>query len=73
MATALAALTFGVGGGVALSVYHDSLVANVQNAVKGAAHAVFDAAREVPLPNPIPMPVATDVPRVQFSTMPDRS
>ena len=65
MATALAALTFGVGGGVALSVYHDSLIANVQSAVNGTAHAVVDAARKGQLPNPIPMPVAPNVPRVQ--------
>ena len=65
MATVLAGLAFGVGGAIALRLYHDSLVATVENSTRGAAHSVAAAARRGPLPDPIPMPVASDIPRVQ--------
>lgn len=63
IATALAALAFGIAGGIALRIYHDSLVAAVDGAVTSAAHEV---AASGSLAKPvIPMPVAQDVPRIQ--------
>jgi signal transduction histidine kinase len=65
MATGLAAVTFAVGGTIALRLYHDNLVGTVQAGVRGAAQAVADAAHHGHLPDPIPMPVASGVPRIQ--------
>jgi signal transduction histidine kinase len=64
-ATLLAAVTFAVGGAVALTLYHDNLVSNVDDGVRGTARAIAAAAERAPLPDPIPMPVALGVPRVQ--------
>ncbi len=65
-ATLLAAATFAVGGTVALTLYRDSLIESVDRSVLGAAMEVAAGAqREPPLPDPIPMPVAASVPRIQ--------
>jgi signal transduction histidine kinase len=65
MATALAAVTFAAGGSIALRLYHDNLVSTVQSGVRSAARAVADAAHRGHLPDPIPMPVSSGVPRIQ--------
>ena len=64
-ATVFAAVAFATGGAVALTLYHDSLVANISNHVLETATGVVSAAQRSPLPDPIPMPVAAGVPRVQ--------
>jgi signal transduction histidine kinase len=64
-ATLFAGATFAVGGAVALTLYHDSLVSNIDDGVRGTANAIAKAAKGSPLPDPIPMPVASGVPRVQ--------
>ena len=64
-ATVFAAVAFATGGAVALTLYHGSLVANISNHVLETATGVVSAAQRSPLPDPIPMPVAAGVPRVQ--------
>jgi signal transduction histidine kinase len=64
-ATLFAGVTFAAGGAVALTLYHDNLVSTVDDAVRGTAQAIAAAAERAPLPDPIPMPVALGVPRVQ--------
>ena len=64
-ATVFAAVAFATGGAVALTLYHDSLVANIHHDVLRTVNGVVSAAQRSPLPNPIPMPVAAGVPRVQ--------
>jgi signal transduction histidine kinase len=64
-ATLFAGVTFAVGGALALTLYHDNLVSNIDNGVRGTAKAIAAAAKRAPLPDPIPMPVASGVPRVQ--------
>ncbi|MBV9661276.1 MAG: HAMP domain-containing histidine kinase [Acidimicrobiales bacterium] len=65
MATVFAAVTFTAGGAVALRLYHDNLVSTVETSVHSAARAIAAAVHRGPLPDPIPMPVASGVPRVQ--------
>ena len=66
VATLLAAMAFTAGGAIALRLYHESLVASVDNSALDTAGAIAAGARGGPLPNPIPMPVAAGVPRVQI-------
>lgn len=63
--TVLAALAFTVGGIVALTQYHRTLVDTVNQTVTAAARNVAPAAVRDRLPDPIPMPVSSDVPRMQ--------
>jgi signal transduction histidine kinase len=65
MATAFAAVTFTIGGAIALTLYHDSLVSTTASSVRATADAIAADARRAVLPDPIPMPVAAGVPRVQ--------
>jgi signal transduction histidine kinase len=65
-ATLLAAVAFTVGGTVALVLYRDSLVSAVNNGVLQTAQEVAATASSGPLPDPIPMPVAAAVPRIQI-------
>jgi signal transduction histidine kinase len=65
MASLFAAVTFVASGAFAITRYHDSLVSAVDNSVRATANALADQARKAPLPDPIPMPVASGVPRVQ--------
>jgi signal transduction histidine kinase len=64
-ATVLAGAAFAIGGSVALTYYHDSLVANANHDALGVARSLAATDERAPLPNPIPMPVAAGVPRVQ--------
>jgi hypothetical protein len=52
-ATLFAGATFAVGGAVALTLYHDSLVSNIDDGVRGTANAIAKAAKGSPLPDPI--------------------
>lgn len=65
-AAALAAAAFSIGGAIALTFYHDSLVANVEDSGLTTAQTIAAGARDGPLPDPIPMPVGAGVPRVQI-------
>jgi signal transduction histidine kinase len=65
MATFLAALSFGIAGAIALTLYRGSLVANVDGVVRDAGQAAARAAARGQLPAPIPMPVGVGVPRIQ--------
>jgi signal transduction histidine kinase len=65
-ATVLAGAAFAAGGAAFITLYRDSLVANVDHAVLGTVRAVAANARHARLPDPIPMPVAAGVPRVQI-------
>lgn len=65
--TLLAAVIFGVAGSVAITLYHRSLTNSVWGTVTGTASEV--AAKLKPtgrMPDPIPMPVAIAVPRIQI-------
>ena len=64
-ATVFAAAAFATGGAVALTFYHDGLAASIDHDVHTTANGVASAAQRSPLPDPIPMPVAAGVPRVQ--------
>ena len=64
-ATLFAGVTFAAGGAVALTLYHGSLVSNIGNGVRGTANAIAKSAARAALPDPIPMPVGSGVPRVQ--------
>jgi signal transduction histidine kinase len=66
IATVLAAAAVTAGGGLALSLYRNSLTSNVEQAVRAAAQQVALSARQGPLPDPIPMPVAPSVPRIEI-------
>jgi signal transduction histidine kinase len=64
--TLLAAVIFAIAGPVAISLYCGSLTDSVWGSVTGAASQVaarLESSRQVP--DPIPMPVAAGVPRVQ--------
>lgn len=61
---ALAAAIFAVGGTITITLYHRSLTDSVQVRVAEAATAVASHATGEVLPDPIPMPVNADVPRV---------
>lgn len=65
-ATLLAALVFSLGGGIALRLYHDSLVSAVDGSGLQTAGAIAAGVRSGSLPDPIPVPVAVGVPRVQI-------
>ena len=64
-AALLSAAAFAGGGAIALPLYHDSLVAGVDRAGSDTAHAVAAGVRGGKVPDPIPMPVAAGVPRIQ--------
>ncbi len=64
--TLLAAVIFAIAGPVAISLYHGSLTDSVWGSVTGAANQVaakLESSQQVP--DPIPMPVAAGVPRIQ--------
>jgi signal transduction histidine kinase len=64
--TLLAAVIFAIAGPVAISLYRGSLTDSVWGSVTGAASQVaakLESSQQVP--NPIPMPVAAGVPRIQ--------
>ena len=64
--TLLAAVIFAIAGPVAISLYRGSLTDSVWGSVTGAASQVaakLESSRQVP--DPIPMPVAAGVPRIQ--------
>ena len=64
--TLLAAVIFAIAAPVAIGLYHKSLTDSVWNTVTGAANQVaarLKSAEQVP--DPIPMPVAPGVPRIQ--------
>ena len=64
--TLLAAVIFAIAGPVAISLYHGSLTDSVWGSVTGAASQVaakLESSQQVP--DPIPMPVAAGVPRIQ--------
>jgi len=64
--TLLAAVIFAIAGPVAISLYRGSLTDSVWGSVTGAASQVaakLDSSQQVP--DPIPMPVAAGVPRIQ--------
>jgi signal transduction histidine kinase len=65
MASLFAAVTFAAGGAFAITRYHDSLVSSVYSSVRGLANTIASEGRKASLPDPIPMPVASGVPRVQ--------
>jgi signal transduction histidine kinase len=62
---ALAAAIFAVGGFVTITLYHRSLTMAVRHSTAEAAATVATRAEQQWLPDPIPMPVGPDVPRVQ--------
>jgi signal transduction histidine kinase len=62
----LAAVIFAIAGPVAIILYHGSLTDSVWGSVTGAADQVaakLESSQQVP--DPIPMPVAAGVPRIQ--------
>ena len=64
--TLLAAVIFAIAGPVAISLYRGSLTDSVWGSVTGAASQVaakLESSQQVP--DPIPMPVAAGVPRIQ--------
>ena len=64
--TLLAAVIFAIAGPVAISLYRGSLTDSVWGSVTGAANQVaakLESSQQVP--DPIPMPVAAGVPRIQ--------
>jgi hypothetical protein len=64
--TLLAAVIFAIAAPVAIGLYHKSLTDSAWNTVTGAANQVaarLKSAEQVP--DPIPMPVAPGVPRIQ--------
>lgn len=61
----LAAVLFAVGGTIAITVYHRSLTTSTQQSVTQTATTIASRAADQVLPDPIPMPVGADVPRVQ--------
>jgi signal transduction histidine kinase len=64
--TLLAALIFAIAGRVAISLYHKSLASSAWNAAAAAADEVAGKLKSgQPVPDPIPMPVAPGVPRIQ--------
>ena len=66
MGTLLAAVIFAIAAPVAIGLYHKSLTDSAWNTVTGAANQVaarLKSAEQVP--DPIPMPVAPGVPRIQ--------
>jgi signal transduction histidine kinase len=64
--TLLAALIFAIAGPVAISLYHKSLAGSAWSAVTAAANEVAVKLKSgQPVPDPIPMPVAPGVPRIQ--------
>lgn len=64
--TLLAAMTFAIAAPVAISLYHASLTNSTWNTVTGTAVQVADKLKSAQqLPDPIPMPVAPGVPRIQ--------
>lgn len=65
VATLLAALTFGLGGGLALTLYRNSLVGNVEQSVRTAAQQIGASVQLARAPDPIPMPVGPEIPRVE--------
>ena len=66
-ATLLAAVIFAIAGSVAITLYHKSLTDAVWRTVTGTASEVAaNLGPEKTPPDPIPMPVAPGVPRVQI-------
>jgi signal transduction histidine kinase len=63
--TLLAAVIFAIAGPAAIGLYHKSLTDSVWNAVTGAANQVATRVKAEAAPDPIPMPVAPGVPRIQ--------
>jgi signal transduction histidine kinase len=64
--TLLAAVIFAIAGPVAISLYRGSLTDSVWGSVTGAASQVAAKLESSPqVPDPIPMPVAAGVPRIQ--------
>ncbi len=64
--TLLAAVIFAIAGPVAISLYHGSLTDSVWGSVTGGACQVAAKLESSqPVPDPIPMPVAAGVPRIQ--------
>jgi signal transduction histidine kinase len=66
IATSLAALTFALGGGVALAIYRNSLISTVEQGLSAGAHQLARSVRHGPVPDPIPMPVGPGVPRIEI-------
>lgn len=65
VATAMAAATFAVGGGVALVIYRNNLISTVEQDVRTSARQFAISAQRGVLPSVIPMPVGPAAPRVQ--------
>jgi signal transduction histidine kinase len=63
--TLLAAVIFGIAAPVAIGLYHASLTNSAWNTVTATAGEVAAKLTSARLPDPIPMPVAPGVPRVQ--------
>jgi signal transduction histidine kinase len=61
----LATVLFAIGGTIAITLYHRSLTSSVQHSVAQTATTVASRAADQVLPDPIPMPIGTDIPRVQ--------
>jgi len=63
--TLLAAATFAVGASLVITMYHHTLVADVDANALGKARATAAGMSARTLVRPLPMPVATGVPRIQ--------
>jgi signal transduction histidine kinase len=64
--TLLAAAIFAIAAPVAIGLYHKSLTDSAWHTVTGAASQVAARLKQTgPVPDPIPMPVAPGVPRIQ--------
>ena len=61
----LATVLFAIGGTIAISLYHRTLTNSVQHTVAHTATTIASRAVDQVLPDPIPMPVGPDIPRVQ--------
>jgi signal transduction histidine kinase len=61
----LATVLFAIGGTIAITVYHRSLTDSLQHSVAQTATTIASRATDQVLPDPIPMPVGPDIPRVQ--------
>jgi signal transduction histidine kinase len=70
--TLLAAAIVAIAGPVAISIYHKSLTNSVWNSVTEAASQVARDLKSGTPPDPIPMPVAPGVPRIQLLDSRDR-
>lgn len=71
--TLLAAVIFAIAGSVAITLYHRSLTDSVWGTVTGTAREIGTQLQPTGrMPDPIPMPVALGVPRIQVLDSQDR-